>query len=80
MLGDDLGCGGGLLRELLFQHRRNAGMEALALALEQAAIGSVLDEGVLERVGRVGSPCPGGTPAGVHQLFERGAQLRVGSA
>lgn len=37
VLRDDLGCGGGLLRELVFQHSRNAGMEALALALEQAA-------------------------------------------
>ena len=51
---EQLGSGVRRLWELLFQHRDNAGVELLAAGFEQRAVGSVLDQGVLEGVGRVG--------------------------
>src|SRR5262245_15410280 len=46
----DLGLARHELGEAVAERRRDPGVELLALALEQAAVGGILDEGMLEAV------------------------------
>jgi hypothetical protein len=63
--------------ELLFERLRNPGMQLLALRLEQRLVGRVLDQGVLEAVGRLGWDAAAEYQLGCDQLIEGGLQFRV---
>ena len=62
----------GSLGELLFEYLNDAGMELLAPGLEQRAVGGVLDQRVLEAVGRLGRGAAAEHQLGGDQLVERG--------
>ena len=57
MAGEHFRTVGGDVWELTFQRLCDARVQLLAPALEQAVVGGLLDQGVLERVGRLGC-CP----------------------
>ena len=72
-----LRAGSRQLGELLLQHLGDAGVEVLAAGFEQGAVGGVLDQRVLEAVGRLGRRAAAEDQLGRDQLVERGSQLRL---
>ena len=54
MICDEFGLGFDDSRKPVLEHLREASVQLLAPGLEQRLIGGVLDQGVLETVGRVG--------------------------
>ena len=65
----------GDVREPLFQHLGDPGMQLLAPRLEERLVGRVLDQGVLEAVGRLGRRAAAEDQLGADQLFEGIVQL-----
>ena len=77
MVREKLGLCLRVLGKLLLQRLRDAGVELLAAGLEQRAVGGVLDQRVLEAVGRIGRGAAAEDQLGGDQLVERGLQLRL---
>ena len=72
MMGDRFGFG----RRAFAQDFRRAAMERLTAALQQAVIGGVLDQRVLEAVGRLRSIALDEQNVGLGEPVERGLELR----
>jgi hypothetical protein len=62
-------------RKPVLEHLRDASVQLLAPGLEQRLIGGVLDQGVLETVGRVGRAAAAKHELGADQLIEPAFQL-----
>ena len=62
-------------RKPFLEHLREASVQLLAPGLEQRLIGGVLDQGVLETVGRVGGAATAKHELGADQLIEPDFQL-----
>ena len=73
---DHLGRGRDALGEAFFQHLGDARVELLARALEQRLVRRVLDQRVLEGVGRRRRRAALVEQLGVHQLRQSGVQAR----
>ena len=78
-MGEQLGLGFGGFGEAFLQHLCDAGVEVLTARLEERAVGSVLDQRVLEAVGDIGRGAPAVDQLSRDQLVERRLQLRLGS-
>jgi hypothetical protein len=75
MVCEQLGLGFDNTRKPLLEHLREASVQLLASGLEQGLIGGVLDQGVLETVGRVGRAAAAKHELGADQLVEPAFQL-----
>ena len=73
---DHLGLGRDALGEAFFQHLGDARVELLARALEQRLVRRVLDQRVLEGVGRRRRRAALVEQLGVHQLRQSGVEAR----
>ena len=65
---------------LVFQHVEQTGMQRDAFGFEQALVGGVADQGMLEQVGRVGRRAAAEDQFGLHQPVQRVGQLGLGQA
>src|SRR5277367_1808016 len=80
MMRQDLGLHGDYFWEVLLQRLSDPRMEFLPLAAQQHAVGSLLDEGVLEHERRAWRRAAAEQKAGPSQLGERVIQVMVGAA
>jgi hypothetical protein len=64
--------------ESLLEHFGDPGVQLLALGLEQRLVGGVLNQGVLEAVGRLGRHAAAEHQLRSHPLIEGPAQLVTG--
>ena len=76
MVGQDFRPGLAYARRALFEHLRDSGVELLALGLEQRLVGRVLDQGVLEAVGRLGRRAAAEDQLGSDELIEGAVAAR----
>ena len=80
MLGQHFRLGLGDLGKPLLERLGDAGVQLLAPGLEQRLVGRVLDQGVLEAVGRLGRGAAAEDQLGGDQLVEGGVELAFRTA